>query len=260
SISTYQLVSGYIKFPKSDSCSTCRAITDCLCGRVVVEMDRTQILLVGLPIFLFFSDILNLFAPPPPPKPTHHHPSIHPKPHLHQPLEFPAQKQSAIGLVGVGNTVNIDFCTSCSYKGNAVTTKNMLETAFPGINVVLANYPPPLPKRILSKFVPVVQTGIVVAIVAGDQIFPKLGMTPPPWYYSLRANKFRSIASTWLLTNFLQSFLQGSGAFEVYCNGELVFSKLKENRFPGEIELRELVGRRLASARFVSGIEGDVGL
>ncbi|KAG5069125.1 hypothetical protein JHK85_001502 [Glycine max] len=96
-------------------------------------MDRNQILLVGLPIFLFFSDILNLFSPQPPPKPTHHHhlpihPKPHPQPHLQQPLEFPAQ----------------------------------------------------------------------------------------------------------------------------------VFSKLKENRFPGEIELRELVGRRLASTRFASGIEGGV--
>ncbi|KAJ1416230.1 Thioredoxin-like superfamily [Sesbania bispinosa] len=219
-------------------------------------MDRTQILLVGLPIFLFFSDIVNLFAPPPPPKPTHH---PIPQPQPQQPLEFPAQRQSGISPIGVGNTVNIHFCTSCSYKGTAVTVKNMLESVFPGINVVLANYPPPLPKRILSKVIPVVQTGIIIMITAGDQIFPRLGMTPPPLFYSLRANKFRSIASIWLLANFLQSFLQSSGAFEVYCNGELVFSKLKENRFPGEIELRELVGRRLGSTRFFNGIEGVVG-
>lgn len=107
-------------------------------------------------------------------------------------------------------------------RGNAVAVKNMLESEFPGINVVLANYPPALPKRILSKVVPVVQMGVIVAIVAGDQIFPRLGVTPPAWYYSLRANKFRSVASAWLLTNFLQSFLQSSGAFEVYCNGDLV--------------------------------------
>jgi selT/selW/selH-like putative selenoprotein len=105
--------------------------------------------------------------------------------------------------------------------------KNMLETSFPGINVVLANHPPPLPKQLLSKAVPVVQFGIIGMIVAGEQIFPRLGfMTPPPWYYSLRANKFRSIASTWLLGNFIQSFLQSSGAFEVFCNGEPVSSYL----------------------------------
>lgn len=65
---------------------------------VILAMDRTQILLVGLPIFLFFSDIINLFAPPPSPKPTHHHhhhhhpiPQPQPEPHLQQPLEFPTQ-------------------------------------------------------------------------------------------------------------------------------------------------------------------------
>lgn len=99
----------------------------------------------------------------------------------------------------------------------------MLETAFPGIDVVLANYPPPLAKRMISKVIPVVQVGIIALIVAGEQIFPKLGIrTPPSWYFSLRTNRFGSIASTWLIGNFIQSFLQSSGAFEVSCNGELV--------------------------------------
>jgi hypothetical protein len=60
-------------------------------------MDRTQILLVGLPIFLFCSDIINLFSPSPPPKSSHHnhnHPITQPQqqqPHLQQPLDFPTQ-------------------------------------------------------------------------------------------------------------------------------------------------------------------------
>lgn len=108
-------------------------------------------------------------------------------------------------------------------RGTAVTMKKMLETQFPGIEVLLANYPPSLPKRLLAKLVPVVQIGVIGIVMAGEQIFPVLGiMTPPPWYYSLRANKFGTMASTWLLGNALQSFLQSSGAFEVYCNDELV--------------------------------------
>lgn len=119
------------------------------------------------------------------------------------------------------------FYTSCG-RGTAITMKNMLESSFPGVEVILANYPPPLPKRLLSKVVPVVQFGIIGTIMAGEHIFPRLGMAPPPWYYSLRANRFGSIASTWLFGNFIQSFLQSSGAFEVYCNGEMVrfFCKL----------------------------------
>lgn len=112
-------------------------------------------------------------------------------------------------------------------RGTAVTMRNMLQSSYPGLDVVLANYPPPLPKRLLSKVVPVVQIGVVAVVVAGEQIFPMLGiMAPPPWYYNLRANKFGTIASTWLLGNALQSFLQSSGAFEVYFNGELVGASL----------------------------------
>lgn len=109
------------------------------------------------------------------------------------------------------------------FRGTALTMKKMLETSFPVIEVVLENYPPPLPKRLLSKLVPVVQFGVIGVVLAGDQIFPRLGfMAPPPWYFNLRANRFGSIATTWLLGNFLQSFLQSSGAFEVYCNGNMV--------------------------------------
>lgn len=108
-------------------------------------------------------------------------------------------------------------------RGTAVTMKNMLEIALPGTEVILANYPPSLPKRLLSKLVPVVQIGVIGVVVAGEHIFPMLGfVAPPPWYYNLRANRFGTIASTWLLGNALQSFLQSSGAFEVYFNGELV--------------------------------------
>ncbi|KAM1354868.1 hypothetical protein ACFX13_029892 [Malus domestica] len=70
--------------------------------------------------------------------------------------------------------------------------------------------------------------------------------TPPAWYYSLRANRFGTIASTWLLGNALQSFLQGTGAFEVYLD-ELVFSKLKEGRFPGET--KSAIVSKLGSSR-----------
>ncbi|KAK3018036.1 hypothetical protein RJ639_004526 [Escallonia herrerae] len=270
-------------------------------------MDRVQFLLLGLPIFLFFTDMVTLFGPsppPPPPKPHHRPPHHHPHPHpAHQsqseishPLEFPTQRASGIGGIGVGNTVNIDFCASCSYRffflidlcywmsldcvtipttlfipsicvitcgfvnfarGTAVTMKNMLETQFPGINVVLANYPPPLPKRLLSKVVPVFQFGMIGLVMAGEHIFPRLGFAvPPPWYYTLRANRFGTISSSWLLGNFLQSFLQSSGAFEVHCNGEPVFSKLKEHRFPGEIELKDLIGKRIANSRVLDGLGG----
>ncbi|XP_074264504.1 selT-like protein [Silene latifolia] len=226
-------------------------------------MDRMQLLLVGLPLFLFSTDILNLFITnPPPPKPSsNHHHHHNPKPHIPASVvpDFPTQQSNGIGAgLGYGHTVTIDFCSSCSFKGTAVTMKNMLETQFPGIHVALANYPPSPPKRILSKLVPVVQVGVFAAIMAGDQIFPRLGISPPPWYYTLRANRFGTISATWLFGNFIQSSLQSSGAFEVSFDGEQIFSKLREQRFPGEIELRDLIGKRLAGSRIVDGAGGNL--
>ncbi|MED6193596.1 hypothetical protein PIB30_021072 [Stylosanthes scabra] len=218
-------------------------------------MDRAQLLLLGLPLFLFCSDLLSLFTSSPPSPPLSSNPSHH---HHHRPATDPPTEKpdtTTVGGVGLGNTVTINYCSSCSYRGKAVAMKNMLEITFPGTEFILANYPPPLPKRLLGKVVPVVQIGVIGIVVAGEQIFPMLGfVAPPPWYYNLRANKFGTVASTWLLGNALQSFLHSSGAFEVYFNGELVFSKLKEGRFPGEIELKNLITKKMANSRLADGV------
>ncbi|KAG9453466.1 hypothetical protein H6P81_006370 [Aristolochia fimbriata] len=221
-------------------------------------MDRLQLLLVGLPLFLFCSDVINLFSPPPA-KPSHHRHQQHvPPPIIKEAPKFPTQSQQTLGGgVGLGTTINLSFCSSCSYRGTAVTMKKMLETSFPGIDVILSNHPPTLPKRLLGKVIPVVQVGVMAIIMAGEQIFPRLGfMTPPAWYYSLRANRFGAIASTWLFGNVVQNFLQSSGAFEVYCNDELVFSKLKEHRFPSEFELRDIISRKIDNSGIVSSVGG----
>lgn len=104
-----------------------------------------------------------------------------------------------------------------------MTTKHMLEAAFPGITVILANHPPPILKRLMSKVIPIFQVGIIAIIMGGEQIFPKFGYTaPPPWYYSLRANRYGTVITTWLSGNYIQTYLKSSGAFEVFCNGQLV--------------------------------------
>ncbi|CAO1944541.1 unnamed protein product [Urochloa humidicola] len=215
-------------------------------------MDRVQLVLLGLPILLFCSDVVTLFAPVPAAAPQPDNQS-RPANDAFQPgdpsADASAQAEQQVDGPGSGTTVDLKFCASCSYRGTAMTMKRMLETSFPGIHVVLENYPPPFPKRALSKAVPLLQVGAMATLMAGDQIFPRFGMVPPPWYYSLRANRFGTMASIWLFGNFAQSFLQSSGAFEVYCNGQLVFSKLSEQRFPSELELQQLIGNRIPDSQ-----------
>ncbi|XP_022935717.1 selT-like protein [Cucurbita moschata] len=81
-------------------------------------MDRTQIDLLGLPIFLLFTDIVNLFTPPPPKPANHSPPRVHYQPKsesvIQEPIQFPTEKQSGIGGIGHGSVININFYVSCS--------------------------------------------------------------------------------------------------------------------------------------------------
>lgn len=116
----------------------------------------------------------------------------------------------------------------------------------PGTEVLLTNYPPPLPKRLLIKLVPVVQFAGIALVVGGEHIFPRLGYASPPlWYNYLRQNRFGAAAAFWIIGNVLQNTLQSTGAFEIYFDGDLIFSKLKEGRFPSEIEVEQLVSKTL---------------
>ncbi|KAK9011470.1 hypothetical protein V6N11_044320 [Hibiscus sabdariffa] len=67
------------------------------------------------------------------------------------PYAYAPRLSVTIGGIGYGSMVNINFCASCSYMGTAITMKKMLETQFPGIDVIIDNYPPPLPKRLFCK-------------------------------------------------------------------------------------------------------------
>ncbi|XP_040993902.1 selT-like protein [Juglans microcarpa x Juglans regia] len=82
--------------------------------------DQTHLLLLGLPLFLLVSDLLNLFSPPPPPpKHSHHHHRRrrHDLPPVNKEnLDFPSEKPTGVEGIGFGNTVTINFCASCSYK------------------------------------------------------------------------------------------------------------------------------------------------
>uniref|UniRef100_A0A0E0N4J0 SelT-like protein n=1 Tax=Oryza rufipogon TaxID=4529 RepID=A0A0E0N4J0_ORYRU len=171
-------------------------------------MDRVQLVLLGLPILLFCSDLVTLFGPeqlPTPQPDLPPHPSPDAASDAVQPDDIAADAAASAQIAepqvdgpASGTTVELKFCASCSYR---------------------------------------------------------FGMVPPPWYYSLRANRFGTMATIWLFGNFAQSFLQSSGAFEVYCNGQLVFSKLSEQRFPSEFELRELIGNRLPDSQFGKNLE-----
>ena len=66
------------------------------------------------------------------------------------------------------------------------------------------------------------QLGIVAIALAGDHIFPALGMQPPALYLQYRDNKVGVCLGAWIVGNLLQNSLTATGAFEIYSAGEKV--------------------------------------
>ncbi|CAH2065085.1 unnamed protein product, partial [Thlaspi arvense] len=150
--------------------------------------DRAQLIFLGLPILLLCSDLFNLFIPPPPKTQNHPPPSIshpqRPAAIVSETLDFASQQSNVAGGIGHGNAVEINFCVSCSYKlmlqGNCSNHEEDVRDGFSGIDVILANYPPPAPK-LLATCAAIVPNGSVSVIVKlnqsnvwSSQVFSKL--------------------------------------------------------------------------------------
>ena len=64
------------------------------------------------------------------------------------------------------------------------------------------------------------------------QLFRTLGYPIPPWQTYLGNNKMSTCMTSWLLGNTVAQNLVSTGAFEVYYDGNLVFSKLTTGKLP----------------------------
>ena len=69
------------------------------------------------------------------------------------------------------------------------------------------------------------------------ELFPA-GTQIPDWVSSMETNKMHSMLTIHFLGNLLKQNFGNTGAFEIYYDGDVVFSKLKEKRMP---RLEEIV-------------------
>lgn len=115
--------------------------------------------------------------------------------------------------------------------------KEILETHIPGVSVIGVNHPPTQFNVMLSKVLSFVQLALLVVVMGGDFIFPKLGIAPPAIYEWAKERKMMVCMTLWMGGNMLSQNLLSTGAFEVNIGGQTIFSKLSTGRLPGAEEL-----------------------
>ena len=103
-----------------------------------------------------------------------------------------------------------------------------------------SNYPPPLFAQYVAQLTSLLWISGIVILVAGDSVLSMIGAANHPLHLWVKNNKMMTFGALFMLNNIGANMLT-TGAFEIYYNGDLVFSRLHERRFPVLEELAELL-------------------
>lgn len=121
-------------------------------------------------------------------------------------------------------------------KRNFLYLQKFLEDTFPDLSgkITGGNYPPPPAVEFLLNILSGVQLFAIALIVFGDRVWTSMlrFREVPSWYYSIKAYGFQcGVALFFVIPNILSGYVV-TGAFEIYVDGELAYSKLETGRLP----------------------------
>jgi len=138
-------------------------------------------------------------------------------------------------------------------KANFIRLREILQTEFPGQwnRIDGANYPAPEWTTYASTVLSALQLFAMLLILVGEGIWTHVPgfQRPPEFYYTMKENPALTFIITFLvIPSYVQSFAN-TGAFEVYVDQKLIYSKLETGRLPN---VQELI-RALESAGFKRG-------
>ena len=112
-----------------------------------------------------------------------------------------------------------------------------------------ANHPVTGVRQVATSVINVAQFSFIAFVALGDRyLFPALRMRPPPWYSSLTENRMATILASFFMGNMFKNSMAQTGAFEVYYQGRLVWSKLQSGQPPHIGYILNAIGR--AAGRF----------
>ena len=77
-------------------------------------------------------------------------------------------------------------------------------------------------QALLARVVMGLQFGGIAAVLAGDKIFPALGLEMPQLLAQMQEKRMGVVMGIWLLGNAAQNQLTSTGAFEVFYDGKKV--------------------------------------
>lgn len=169
----------------------------------------------------------------------------------------PTQKHSVYS-----KNVHLKFviCTSWGYK-NVFNQYHQLLAQRYGENVQLSveNYPVPKIRQTIATILSMAKMFLLYIVISGTNPMAMFGQADAPmpeWLAKMQESKIYTCIMIFFSCNALESFLISTGAFEIYANGDLIYSKLQEGQVPQPpsimAKIDELLGKPPGSDNFGS--------
>ena len=136
-----------------------------------------------------------------------------------------------------------------SFQKYCEKLKNEIMGNFTSLDVEEKEYPLPSGKQFFSKFTFFTQMGINLFIFSSSKFKEKLTMIPNNVFDIVEKNKWVIMIGNFLGHQWLNKFLSTSGAFEVYYNSRLIFSKLSSNRLPSEADIHKIIHKYVKKSK-----------
>ncbi|KAG7384500.1 hypothetical protein PHYPSEUDO_002552 [Phytophthora pseudosyringae] len=172
--------------------------------------------------------------------------------------EAAAAKERNLQRSLVDDQVRVAYCTACGYQQNFQQIKTYVEDTFPHLvdRVDGVNYEVDPYKMMLAQFLGYAQATAMILLLFGEYILPALGVdaTMLRWARDNRLATFLVV----VLMGTAASSLTASGAFEIYFNGDLIFSKLETGRWPTLLGAKSEEGAHISAVHSFSKCYVDI--
>ena len=116
--------------------------------------------------------------------------------------------------------------------------RQLIHARYPGTEILGSNYPPSLGAVAAAKFVNIGTFASIGLTHFGDQVWQSMNQlfgnahAVPEFVQNLQSNKMGSTIGAWFVGNMVSQNLLNTGAFEVFYDGEVIFSKKALGRLP----------------------------
>lgn len=85
--------------------------------------------------------------------------------------------------------------------------------------------------------------GFLLFIFMGDALFRALNKPVPAFYTKIQENKWTWVIGAWFVGGQIQNALLSTGAFEIYINDMLEYSKLNSGKMPDLEAVNNILAR-----------------